>query len=323
MTQVFVTRRIPDAGLRVLEGRATVAIGQADEERGLDRSVLLRGVREADVLLSLLTEHVDQELLEANSGLLGVANLAVGFDNVDVATATELGIPVSNTPGVLTEATADLTWALLLTVARRIVESDAYVRTGRFNIWSPNLLLGTDVGTGPDGRKKVLGIVGFGRIGQAVACRATGFAMEVLAYDPSHRDRVEAFPGVRWSDLDALLATADFVCLHPRLSPATRHLIDEARLGRMKPTAYLVNVSRGEVVDEAALVRALREGRIAGAALDVYEDEPSLASGLADLPNVVLVPHIGSASKDTRDRMAVLAATNALRHLLGERAPTV
>jgi glyoxylate reductase len=264
---------------------------------------------------------VDRELLEANPGLLGVANHAVGFDNVDVAVATELGIPVSNTPGVLTEATADLTWALLLAVARRIVESDTYVRKNKFNIWSPNLLLGADVGTGPVGHKKVLGIVGFGRIGQAVARRAAGFDMEVLAHDPSHRDRVEAFPGVRWSDLDELLATADFVCLHPRLSPATRHLIDEARLGQMKPTAYLVNVSRGEVVDEAALVRALREGWIAGAALDVYEDEPGLAPGLTDLPNAVLVPHIGSASKDTRDRMAVLAATNALSHLLGERAP--
>ena len=305
----------------MLEGRATVAVGQTDGERGLDRAALFRGVREADVLLSLLTERVDRELLEANPGLLGVANYAVGFDNVDVATATDLGIPVSNTPGVLTEATADLTWALLLTVARRIVESDAYVRAGRFNIWSPNLLLGADVGAGPDGLKKVLGIVGFGRIGQAVARRASGFDMDVLAYDPSHRDRVEAFPGVRWSDFDALLATADFVCLHPRLSPDTRHMIDEARLSQMKPTAYLVNASRGEVVDEAALVRALREGRIAGAALDVYEDEPSLASGLADLQNAVLVPHIGSASKDTRGRMAVLAATNALRHLLGERAP--
>ena len=305
----------------MLEGRATVAVGQTDGERGLDRAALLRGVREADVLLSLLTERVDRELLEANPGLLGVANYAVGFDNVDVATATDLGIPVSNTPGVLTEATADLTWALLLTVARRIVESDAYVRAGRFNIWSPNLLLGADVGAGPDGLKKVLGIVGFGRIGQAVARRASGFDMDVLAYDPSHRDRVEAFPGVRWSDFDALLATADFVCLHPRLSPDTRHMIDEARLSQMKPTAYLVNASRGEVVDEAALVRALREGRIAGAALDVYEDEPSLASGLADLQNAVLVPHIGSASKDTRGRMAVLAATNALRHLHGERAP--
>ena len=305
----------------MLEGRATVAVGQTDGERGLDRAALLLGVREADVLLSLLTERVDRELLEANPGLLGVANYAVGFDNVDVATATDLGIPVSNTPGVLTEATADLTWALLLTVARRIVESDAYVRAGRFNIWSPNLLLGADVGVGPDGLKKVLGIVGFGRIGQAVARRASGFDMDVLAYDPSHRDRVEAFPGVRWSDFAALLATADFVCLHPRLSPDTRHMIDEARLSQMKPTAYLVNASRGEVVDEAALVRALREGRIAGAALDVYEDEPSLASGLADLQNAVLVPHIGRASKDIRGRMAVLAATNALRHLLGERAP--
>ena len=321
MTQIFVTRRIPDAGLRVLKGRASVTIGQADEERGLDRATLLRGVREAEVLLSLLTEQVDRELLEANPGLLGVANHAVGFDNVDVATATDLGIPVSNTPGVLTETTADLTWALLLAVARRVAESDAYTRAGRFKIWGPNLLLGADVGTGPDAHRKVLGIVGFGRIGQAVARRAAGFDMDVLAHDPSHRDRVEAFPGVSWSELDALLAAADFVCLHPRFTPATRHLIDEHRLRQMKPTAYLVNVSRGEVVDEVALVRALREGWIAGAALDVYEDEPSMAPGLAELSNAILVPHIGSATGDTRDRMAVIAATNALHHLMGERAP--
>lgn len=322
MTDIFVTRRIPAAGLRILDQAGVrYAIGQSEEEQGLERGALLRAVQETDVLLSLLTEQVDRELLELNPRLRGVANHAVGFNNVDVAAATELGIPVSNTPGVLTETTADLTWALLLAIARRIPESEAYMRAGRFKIWTPNMLLGADVGPGPDGRRKVLGIVGFGRIGQAVARRAAGFDMDVVAHDPAHRDRVEAFPGARWAELDELLASADFVCLHPRLTPATHHLIDEARLRRMKPTAFLINVARGEVVDEAALVRALREGWIAGAALDVYEHEPAMAPGLAELTNAVLVPHIGSATQDTRDRMATIAATNALHHLRGERAP--
>ena len=320
MNRVFVTRRIAAAGLRLLEeGEAEVDIGQMDEEQGLDRDDLLRGAREADVLLSLLTEEIDREVLEANAGLRGVANHAVGFDNIDVIAATALGIPVSNTPGVLTETTADLTWALLLAVARRIPEADAYMRAGRYRLWGPNLLLGTDVGPGPDGRRKLLGIVGFGRIGQAVARRARGFDMEVVAHDPA-RAKVEV-EGVRWVELDQLLEQADFVCLHPLLTSETHHLIDETRLRRMKRTAYLVNASRGEVVDEAALVRALREGWIAGAALDVYEREPRIVAGLAELPNTVLVPHIGSASRDTRDRMAMIAATNALHHLRGELAP--
>ena len=320
MNRVFVTRRIASAGLNLLEkGGAAVHIGQTDEEQGLERNDLLRGVRDADVLLSLLTEEIDRETLEAHAGLRGVANHAVGFDNIDVASATSLGIPVSNTPGVLTETTADLTWALLLSLARRIPEADAYMRAGRYRLWGPNLLLGTDVGPGPDNRRKVLGIVGFGHIGQAVARRARGFEMEVVAHDPS-RAKVEA-AGTRWVALDQLLEETDFICLHPLLTSDTRHLIDETHLRRMKRTAYLVNASRGEVVDEAALVRALREGWIAGAALDVYEREPRMVAGLAELPNTVLVPHIGSASRDTRDQMAMIAATNALHHLHGERAP--
>ncbi|MSR37123.1 MAG: D-glycerate dehydrogenase [Gemmatimonadetes bacterium] len=321
MTNIFVTRRIPQVGLDILD-RAAVSydIGQNDEEKGCDRAHLLRAVRETDVLLSLLTDQVNRELLEANPKLRGVANHAVGFNNVDVAAATELGIPVSNTPGVLTETTADLTWALLLSIARRIPESEAYMRAGRYQIWGPNLLLGVDVGPGPDGRRKVLGIVGFGRIGQAVARRAAGFDMDVVAHDPN-RAAVDAFPGARWASMGELLETADFVCLHPLLTPETHHLIDEAALRRMKPTAYLINVARGEVVHEAALVRALREHWIAGAALDVYEREPAVELGLLDLENAVLVPHIGSATKDTRDAMATIATTNALAHLKGERAP--
>ena len=323
MSRVFVTRRIPEAGLaRLREGGAEIRVGQTDEERGVEPDVLLEGVRWADVLLALLTEPVDRPLLEANPRLRGVANYAVGFNNVDVGAATELGLPVTNTPGVLTDTTADLTWALLLAVARRVPEAHAYMAGGRYRLWGPNLLLGGDVSPGGSGRRKVLGIVGFGRIGQAVARRAVGFDMEVLAHDPRNRDRVEAFgPPVRWSELDALLARSDFVTLHPRLTAETHHLVDARALGLMKPTAYLVNVARGEVVDERALVHALREGAIAGAALDVFEEEPEMAPGLAELPNVVLAPHIGSASRDTRDRMAVMAADNALHHLRGERAP--
>ena len=238
-----------------------------------------------------------------------------------MAAATERGIPVANTPGVLTDTTADLTWALLLAVARRIPEAHEYMVGGRYAIWGPNLLLGSDVSPGGSGRRKVLGIVGYGRIGQAVARRATGFDMEVLAYDPFHRDGVEGDDVATWADLPELLATSDFVSLHPTLTDETRHLIGEAELRAMKPTACLVNVSRGPVIDEAALVRALAEGWIGGAALDVYEDEPAMKPGLAECPNAVLVPHVGSATRDTRGKMASMAATNALAHLSRERAP--
>src|SRR5688572_13235272 len=320
MTDIYVTRRIPEAGLLVLSsGGADVVIGEPHEERALARDALLQGVRTASVLLSLPTERIDREVLERSPRLRGVANHAVGYNNVDVEAATELGIPVTNTPGVLTETTADLTWALLLAVARRIPEGDAYMRAGRFKIWGPQMMLGADVGPGADGRRKTLGVVGFGRIGQAVARRAVGFDMDVVAHSPK-RSAVEA-AGATWLELDALLERADFVTLHARLAPETHHMIDERRLRLMKPTAYLISVARGEMVDEAALVRALREGWIAGAALDVYEREPAMADGLAACANAVLVPHIGSATRGTRDRMATMAAANLLAHLELRRAP--
>jgi len=306
-------RVLADAGVRV-------SVGESDPHALVDREAVLDGARDADVVLSLLTERVDREVLEAGARLRGVANYAVGYDNVDVEAATELGIPVSNTPGVLTDTTADLTWALLLASARRVAEADRFTRAGRFRVWGPMLFLGDDVSPGGSGRRKVLGIVGFGRIGSAVARRAVGFDMEVLAHDPRHRDRVEE-AGHEWVELDELLERSDFVCLHPPLTDETRHMIGEEELRRMKPSAHLVNVSRGPVVDEAALVRALRDEWIAGAALDVYEEEPDLAPGLAELENAVLVPHIGSASRDTRGRMARIAAENALHHLRGEPAP--
>jgi glyoxylate reductase len=300
-----------------------VRVGQEREDEGVAPPVMLDGVRWCDVLLSLLTEPVDRTLLVANPALRGVANCAVGFNNVDVSVATALGIPVSNTPDVLTDTTADLTWALLLAAARRIPEAHQYMKAGRYKLWGPNLLLGADVSPGGSGRRKVLGVIGFGRIGAAVAKRATGFDMDVIAYDPYARAQIDASGLARWCALDDLLGRSDFVTLHPLLTGETHHLIDEHALRRMKPTAILVNVSRGPVVDEAALVRALRERRIAGAALDVYEHEPAMADGLRDCENAVLVPHIASASADTRDRMATMAAENALAHLRGARAPNV
>lgn len=329
---VFVTRRIPDAGFDILrDAGAIVTIGQSNEEQGLEKQAVIAGVRNADVLLPLLTESIDREVLEANPRLLGVANYAVGFNNVDAMAATELGIPVSNTPGVLTETTADLTWALILGLARRIAEAHQYMVAGRYKLWGPNLFLGGDVGTGASGRRKVLGIIGYGRIGAAVARRAIGFDMDVLAYDPHNQAAIETDSRdparhVRAASLDELLSESDFVSLHPLLTPETRHMIGERELHMMKPTAYLINVARGPVVDEAALVRALEQHTIAGAALDVYEDEPRMAPGLAELDGdgrVLLVPHIASASRDTRDRMAVIAATNAVAHLRGEPAPNV
>jgi glyoxylate reductase len=320
---VFVTRRIPEAGLDVLRAAgASLEIGEERDDATPSRERLLAGIADCRVLLCLLTERIDRELMAAAPGLRGIANMAVGFDNVDVAAATERGVPVSNTPGVLTESTADLTFALLLAVARRVSEGDRYTRDGRFRTWGPNLLLGADVGPGPDERPKVLGIVGFGRIGRAVARRASGFGMRVLAHGP-RRESIDADPGVEFAPLDVLLAESDFVTLHVPLSAATRHLIGARELRAMRETAFLVNTARGPVVDEAALVEALRLGVIAGAGLVVYEREPELAAGLRELPNVVLLPHMASASLATRSRMAVIAAENAVCHLRGERAPNV
>jgi glyoxylate reductase len=320
--RIAVTRPIPEAGLRLLrEAGAAVRLVQPEPDEPVDRTALLRAVADCDVLLSLLTERVDAELLEANPTLRGVANYAVGFNNVDVAAATRLGIPITNTPGVLTEATADLAWALLLAAARRIPEAHEYMTAGRFRTWGPELLLGADVGTGADGVPRTLGIIGFGRIGQAVARRGRGFSMRILACDPHARDAIEAFDGVAYAELDELLAASDFVTLHALLTDETRHMIDERALRLMKDNAFLINVARGEMVDEQALVRGLTEGWIAGAALDVFEHEPAMAEGLAACRNAVLVPHIGSATTGTRDRMAVIAATNALAHLRVEHAP--
>jgi len=320
--RIFVTRRIRDAGLDLLrEAGAELRVWPGAEDACPSRNEVLEGARWADVVLSVLTERIDREVMEANPQLRGVANFAVGFDNIDLTVATELGIPVSNTPGVLTDTTADLTWALLLSAARNVAVGDTYMRGGRYKAWGPNMLLGEDVSPGGDGRPKVLGILGFGRIGRAVARRALGFEMRVLAFDPFAREAIEADEQAEWADLDDLLRESDFVSVHTLLAEETRHLIGERELALMKPSAFLINAARGPIVDEAALVRALRKRSIAGAGLDVYEREPEMAEGLAELDNAVLLPHLGSATRGTRNLMATKAATNALAMARGERAP--
>ncbi len=319
--KIFATRRIPDAGFEILKRIGDVELAVAADDEMVPREQLLEKIKSADVLVSLLTERIDREALEAGARLLGVANYAVGFNNVDVTAATELGLPVTNTPGVLTDTTADLAWALILAAARNIVPADRYMRQGRYKIWGPSLFLGGDVSPGGEARRKVLGIVGFGRIGQAVFRRSTGFDMRALAYDPPMREVIEKTDGVEYAEMDRILEESDFISIHTDLNPSTHHLISGAAFERMKATAYLINTARGPIVDEKALVLALREGKIAGAGLDVFEDEPAMAPGLAELDNVVVLPHIASASRDTRNKMATMCAENAAAHSRRERAP--
>lgn len=267
-------------------------------------------------VLCLLTDHIDAAALDAARGCRVFANMAVGFNNIDVAEATRRGILVTNTPGVLTEATADVTWTLILGVARRVAEGDVEMRAGRFRGWGPLYMLGGDV-TG-----RTLGLVGPGRIACAVAERAFGFRMRVLYHGRRPSAELEALGGEAVS-LDRLLAESDFVSLHVPLNAETHHLIDAAALAKMKRTAYLINTSRGPVVDERALVAALRAGQVAGAGLDVYEREPAMAEGLADCPNTLLLPHLGSATHATRAAMSRMAADNLVAALQGRRPPNV
>ncbi|HPD17613.1 MAG TPA: D-glycerate dehydrogenase [Planctomycetota bacterium] len=313
---VYVTREIPQAGLDIVRD-ACERVEINPEDRVLTRQELLAAVRGRDGVLCLLTDTVDAAVLDAAKGCRVFANYAVGYNNIDVPAATARGIAVTNTPGVLTDATADLTWALLFATARRIPEGDRYTRAGKFRGWSPMLLLGGDI----SGR--TLGIIGAGRIGTAVALRSRGFRMRVLYFDRAQNEALEQAVGAERVDLDRLLRESDFVSVHVSLDESTRHLIGARELGLMKPTAYLVNTSRGPVVDENALVAALRERRIAGAGLDVFENEPALAPGLTGLDNVVIPPHLGSATIATRTRMATLAATNLVAALRGERPPNI
>jgi len=322
--RVFIARPIfPEVIERLAEHAEVVC---SKEDRCLEHSELERCVRGKGGLFAFLTDRVDAELMDAAGGLRVIANCAVGYDNIDVASATERGIQVSNTPGVLTDATADLAWALLLAVARKVVQADRHVREGAFHGWGPMDFLGADLaGT-------TLGILGMGRIGQATARRALGFSMRVLYTSASNRavslwGKARPEPdfdfGPHPVSLDTLLSEADFLSIHVPLTPATAGIIGRDELERMKSSAILINTSRGRVVDESALVRALRSGRIAGAGLDVYEAEPVLAQGLTELDNVVLLPHIGSASLGTRMKMAMTAANNIIEGLQGKRVPNL
>jgi lactate dehydrogenase-like 2-hydroxyacid dehydrogenase len=308
---VFVSRTLPAEALEVARGR--VVLRHNPEDRRLSPAELGGHLRDADGLVCLLTDTIGDDVLAQAPRLKVVANVAVGYNNVDVAAATRRGIVVTNTPGVLTETTADFTWALLLAAARRVPEADAYTRAGRFTEWGLLLLLGHDVSG------KTLGILGLGRIGKAVARRAQGFAMRLLYHDAVRDEAAERELGVQWSDKATVLREADFVTLHVPLLPETRHYVGEAELRLMKPSAYLVNAARGPVVDEAALVRALKQGWIAGAGLDVYEEEPAVHPGLFECPTAVLAPHIASASRETRLRMATMAVENCLAVLDGRR----
>lgn len=279
------------------------------------RSAILAGIQDAEAVICTLNERFDRELLDAAPALRVIANYAVGYNNIDVEAAKARGVIVTNTPDVLTDATADLTWALILAVTRRVLEGDRLVRDQLWHGWSPTELLGTELAG------KVLGIVGFGRIGQAVARRAAGFGMEVLYWTRSERPLPSCTPACQRVSFDELLERSDVLSLHVPLTPETTHLINEAALRRMKPTAYLINVARGPVVDEAALVAALREGRLAGAGLDVYEHEPEVHPGLRELKQVVLLPHVGSATVEARIRMGLMCVENVLAVLEGKPAP--
>ena len=312
-SNVLVTRRIPDESIGMLEAACGV-VDVNPHDRAMTRAEFLEAVQGRDGLLCLLTEDIDDEVLDISPGLRGVAIYAVGYNNIDVDACTRRGIPVSNTPGVLTDTTADIAWALMFAAARRVAEGDRYVRSGRFTGWGPLLMLGSDV-TG-----KTLGIVGAGRIGTATARRAAGFSMPVV-YASRKRNATIESTGARYLPLDDLLRESDFVSLHVPLTPETTHLIGARELDLMKPTAYLINTTRGPVVDEKALVQALRNGLIAGAGLDVFEREPELEPGLADLENAVILPHVGSGTVATRLRMGNMAAANLIAMVNGEDPP--
>lgn len=306
---VVVTAPLPGDALSLAEGRARVRVVKVPAG---DEAALARRLRKAAGAVVLLSHPVTDGVLAACPELKVVSNYAVGLDNVDLEAARRRGVRVTYTPDVLTEATADLTWALLLAVARRVVEGDRLVRRGRFRGWSPSLCLGMDLSG------KTLGIVGMGRIGKAVARRAPAFGMRVVY--SSRRPLLpseEAALGARHAELDRLLAVSDVVSLHCPLTPQTRHLLSAERLASLKPGAILINTARGPVVDEGALVEFLKQGRLLGAGLDVYEREPVLAPGLKDLPNVVLLPHIGSAGRETRETMARMALGDCLEVLEG------
>lgn len=312
--KVFVSRIIPEEGLKMLREAADIDVWQ--DELPPPYATLLEKIKHADGLLSLLTDKIDANLMDVNPQLKVVANLAVGYDNIDIPAATARGLPIGNTPGVLTDTTADFAFALLMAAARRIPEGVDYVRAGKWKTWGPMLL------TGPDVYGATLGIIGFGRIGQGMAKRASGFDMRVLYHDVYRREDLEKTMGVKYADIDTVLRESDFVSVHVDLNASTRHLINAAAFAKMKKSAILINAARGPIVDPVALADALKSGAIAGAALDVTEPEPiNLESPLVQSPNCIIVPHIASASIATRAKMATIAASNVIAGVRGDKLP--
>ena len=340
--KIFVTRPIPDSGIRLLQDKAyEVVVNEEAKNRAATKEEILVGVKNADALLSVLTEKIDAEIMDAAGGTLKIiANYAVGFDNIDLEATKQRNILVTNTPGVLTNTVAEHTFALMISIARRIAEADKFSRAGMYKAWGPELLLGMDLSG------KVLGIVGLGRIGSRVAYHGVrGFNMKVLYYDPKRNLEFERdfsaeggspargghgvsggekeFGAQYVANVEELLPLCDFVSIHVPLLDSTRHLFNEARLKLMKPTAYLVNTSRGSIVDEAALATALKKGTIKGAAIDVFENEPEITPELKELENIILTPHIASATEETRQAMSKLAAENIIEALEGRTPPNL
>jgi glyoxylate reductase len=322
--KILVPWAMPEIGRAILKNakaEVTFLHGPGGEVPGI--AALIEGTLQSDVLITRADHAIPRKVMSANPRLRGIANYGVGYSNIDVAYATELGIPVTNTPGVLTETTADLAWALLMATARQVPQAHCYTLSGEWKALGGRTFMGLDIGPGGSNRPKVLGVIGFGRIGQAVARRSRGFKMKVIAFDPPLKALIEKTRGVSYRDLEDLLGESDFISIHCPLSAETRHLIGEKELKLMKPTAVLINTARGPIVDEKALLSTLKQKRIAAAGLDVYEKEPDITPGLLKLDNVVLLPHIGSATEDTRGQMAVLAARNAIAMLRGKKPKNI
>lgn len=313
--KVFVSRIIPDEGLNLVLDAFDADVWQ--DELPPPREVLLEKIKDKVGLLSLLTDKVDVELMDLNPQLRVVANYAVGYDNIDIPAATQRGLPIGNTPGVLTDTTADFAFTLLMSAARRVVEGADYVRAGKWKTWGPKLLTGVDI------HAATLGLVGFGRIGQAMAKRASGFDMRVLYYDQYRRQDLEASMGITYVDMDTLLRESDFVSIHTDLNATTRHMFNAEAFAKMKSSAILINSARGPIIDPDALYVALSTGRIRAAAVDVTEPEPILMeSPLLTLSNFLVVPHIASATIATRGKMAEIAAKNLIAGVNGEKLLT-
>lgn len=312
--RVYVTRLIPEEGLAMIRELTDMQVWEG--ELPPPHPVLLEQVRDKDGIVSLLTDRMDEELMDSAPKVKVISNFAVGYDNVDIPAATAHGIPVGNTPGVLTDTTADMAFALMMAAARRIPEAIDYVREGKWKTWGPKLLLGHDI------HGATLGIIGFGRIGQGMALRAAGFGMQILYYDVFRRQDLEISMGVTYADLDSLLRESDFISVHTDLNESTHHLLNSAAFAKMKRNAIVVNAARGPIIDPQALYEALSTGKIAAAALDVTDPEPiPTDSQLLKLPNCLIVPHIASASFATRGKMAQMAAANLIAGLHGDRLP--